>query len=252
MNVLRPLTVWWRIDLLALGLVSLAGLLTSFAQGGDSAVKEPTAAGLMKQAHDGRAVWTEFTGFTARVRCRADGATVDGRLVVGRDGKITLSLPGEDERFAWVQRTLDSVIGHRLSADDAIQDVEFADTQADHPQGRLIRSLDAKDRSLWRAKGDVLTEVHRFGEKSHFVISVTEVSRTSEGKHLPRSYVVTTWETPSERIQSVRQIQQEWTRVGRFDLPSKHLAITNKSDGSRVSQQIEFLDHQISTTTAAK
>lgn len=230
MNILRRLTAWWRIDLLALGLVSFAGLLTSFAQGGDDAAKEPTAVNLMKQAHDGRAVWTEFTGFTARVRCRVDGVAVDGRVAVGRDGKITLSLTNEDERFAWVQSTLDTVIGHRLSADDAIQNVEFADAQADHPQGRLIRSLDAKDHSLWRAKGDVLTE----------------------GTHLPRSYVVTTWETPSEQIQSVRQIQQEWTRVSRFDLPSKHLAITNKSDGSRISQQIEFLDHQISTTTAAK
>ena len=68
MNVLRPLTVWWRIDLLALGLVSLAGLLTSFAQGDDHAAKEPTAVNLMKQAHDGRAVWTEFPGFTAQVQ----------------------------------------------------------------------------------------------------------------------------------------------------------------------------------------
>ena len=39
MNVLRPLTAWWRIDLLALGLVSLAGLLTSFAQRSDDAAK---------------------------------------------------------------------------------------------------------------------------------------------------------------------------------------------------------------------
>lgn len=252
MSALRSQTIWWRIDLLALGLVSLAGFLTSFSQGSEETPKEPTAKSLMKQAHDGRAVWTEFPGFTARVRCRADGNSIDGQIIVGRDGKVTLSLPGEDERFAWVQRTLNSVIGHRLAADDAIQNVEFADSLANHPQGRLIRSLDAGEHSLWRVQGDVLTEVHRFSEKSRFVISVTEVSRTSEGKHLPRSYVVTTWETPSEQIQSVRQIQQEWTRVGRFDLPSRHLAITNKSDGSRLSQQIEFLDHQISNATAAK
>lgn len=235
---------------MAAGLVTLSLWMSVFARGGETT--PATAQQMMKQAHDGRAVWVEFPGFSARVRCRADGVAVDGRVVVGRDGKVTLSLSKEDEQFAWVQRTLDSVIGHRLSSEDAIQNVEFADAQTEHPQGRLIRSLDAKDHSLWRAKEDVLTEVHRFGEKFRFIISVTEVSRTPEGTHLPRSYVVTTWETPSERIQSVRQIQQEWTRVGRFDLPVKHLAITNKSDGSRVSQQIEFLDHQISTATAAK
>ncbi|MBC7820183.1 MAG: DUF3386 family protein [Planctomycetaceae bacterium] len=236
-----------RLALLAGGLVAMSVWMTAFASGA-----EPTAAAMMQKAHDGRAVWTDFSGLTARVRCFQDGTVVEGQLVVERNGDVKLSLPKDDERFAWVQRTLDSVIGHRLSSDDAITNVEFADDQTNHPQGRLIRSIDSKDKSQWRAKGDVLTEVHRFGETSRFVISVAEVARTAEGTHLPRSYAVTTWETPSNRIQSVRQISQEWTRVGRFDLPAKHLAITNRSDGSRVTQQIEFLDYQITTATAAK
>ncbi len=211
---------------------------------------EPTASAMMQKAHDGRAVWRDFPGFTAKIRCSHDGAVLEGQLTADRKGDVKVSWAKDDDRFAWVQRTLDSVIGHRVASDDAITNVEFADDQANHPQGRLIRSQDAKEHSLWRVKDDVLTEVHRVGETSRFIISVAEVARTAEGTHLPRSYAVTTWETPSNRIQSVRQIFQEWTHVGRFDLPARHLAITNKSDGSRVTQQIEFLDYRLADSAA--
>jgi hypothetical protein len=234
-----------RLALLAGGLVAACLAIANSARGA-----EPTAAAMMQKAHEGRAVWKDFNGFTCKIRCSHDGAVLEGQLTVDRKGDVKILWSKDDERFAWVQRTLDSVIGHRLSSDNAITNVEFADDQTNHPQGRLIRSLDPKEHSLWRAKDDVLTEVHRVGETSRFIISVAEVTRTAEGTHLPRSYAVTTWETPSNRIQSVRQIHQEWTRVGRFDLPAKHLAITNKSDGSRVTQQIEFSDYQLPCSAA--
>ena len=112
-----------RLALLAGGLAAMSVWMTAFASGA-----EPTAAAMMQKAHDGRAVWRDFAGFTARVRCSQDGAVVDGQLTVDRNGKVTLSLK-DDERFAWLQRTLDSVIGHRLSSDDAITNVEFTDDQ---------------------------------------------------------------------------------------------------------------------------
>lgn len=236
-----------RLAAIAAGCVGMSLYLSTIARGA-----EPSADAMMLRAHNGRAVWNNFPGFTAKVRCKADGSVCEGKVTVEPNGKIKLTLAQEDAKFTWAQRTLDSVIGHRLSTDDGVKNVEFADTDENHPQGRLIRSLDKTDKSLWRAKGDVLTEVHRFSEKSHFVISVTEVSRTSEGTHLPHSYVVTTWETPSERIQQVRQIHQEWTRVGKLDVPAKYLAITNKSDGSRTAQEIEFSEYQLTTPVAAR
>lgn len=247
MNLVTRVKAELRLAMLASGLVAICFMIANSACGA-----EPTAAALMQKAHDGRAVWRDFPGFTAKIRCSHDGAVLEGQLTADRKGDVKISWTKEDERFAWVQRTLDSVIGHRVASDDAITNVEFADDQTNHPQGRLIRSQNAKEHSLWRVKDDVLTEVHRVGETSRFIISVAEVTRTAEGSHLPRSYAVTTWETPSNRIQSVRQIFQEWTHIGRFDLPAKHLAITNKSDGSRVTQQIEFLDYKLADSAASK
>ena len=239
-----------RSSALAAGFVGLALWLALPVQGREPAATQ-TAAEMMQQAHDGRAVWTDFPGFESRVRCSVDGGVVEGRVSVARDGVVRLDLP-EDSRFGWVQRTLDSLIGHRLSDGEAITNVEFADDQADHPQGRLIRAIDTPDHSLWRAKGDVLMEVHRVGKESRFIISVSDVWRTADHKHLPKDFVVTTWKLPAGQIESVRQVRQEWARIGNLDLPARHLAIQDRSDGTRVTYQIEFLDHLPAAKTVQK
>ncbi len=213
--------------------------------------KTATAAALMRQAHDGRAEWRNFQGFEARLRCTVDGAAAEGTISVDREGKVKLSLP-EGPHFAWVQRPLDSLVGHRLAEDEAITNVEFADSETEHPHGRLLRSLDPKNKSMWRVKGDVLTEVHRNGDDSRFIISIADVERTPEGKHLPRNFVVTTWELPSGRIQSVRQVYQEWRRFSGVDLPTRYLAISNRSDGTTSAQQIELFDHRVPVAAAAR
>jgi Protein of unknown function (DUF3386) len=247
MNENRGLSSRWQLDLLALGFVALAGMLTSLARGGDNEQGSPTAASLMQTAHDGRAIWREFPGFTAHVKVSLEGATAEGALKVSPAGTVKLDLP-QDERFAWAAGTLKSVVGHRLSDDGAILDVTFADDQVAHPLGRLLKSSSASDKSLWRVHGDLLTEVHRVNEKTRFIISVADVWRTTEGKHLPRDYTVTTWDNATQRIVSTRQLHNEWTRVGHLDLPKRLLAATSREDGSRRVEQIELSEHKLSST----
>lgn len=240
----------FRSVAIATGLLLLVWQLTSLANGEDS--KARTAAQMMRTQHDARAVWDNFPGFRAKVRCANEGVVVEGEVTVDHTGEIELSLP-QDEQFAWVKRSLDSLAGHRLPGGDAESNVEFADEQVNHPQGRLIKSLDPAAHALWRVKGDVLTEVHRISDKTRFIISVSEVTRNPEGKHLPRTFVVTTWDNATNRIESVRQVTNEFTRVGKFDLPIRVLAVTNRSDGTRVTQQIELSSHKlIPGVTAAR
>lgn len=249
MNPKLSFTPWWRLDLMAFGLVALACLLTSFAKGGDKESVVSTASSLMQTAHDGRAVWREFPGFAARVKVSSDGAAVEGALHVTEAGTVKLDLP-QDERFAWAAGTLKSVVSHRLSDDGAILDVAFADDQVAHPMGRLLKSTGASDKSLWRVQGDLLTEVHRFNEKTRFIISVSDIWRTAEGKHLPRDYTVTTWDTTTNQLKSTRQLHNEWLRVGHLDLPKKLLAATSRDDGSRRVEQIELTEHKLLTDSA--
>src|SRR5688572_19635665 len=137
---------------------------------------EPTAQRLMQQAHDGRAVWLAFPGFTAEVAAISGGQSAKGTLRVTAVGAIELKLePASGSE--WVERTLSSVISRRLPGGAAETNVEFADSEAEHPLGRLIRSNEPAEKSLWRVKGDVLTEVHRLSDKSRMIISIGEVMR---------------------------------------------------------------------------
>lgn len=202
------------------------------------------AATMMKAAHEGRAMWERFPGFKAKVRLITDAESVQGTVEVDAEGQLKLSLEN-GAKAEWADRTLGSVVSHRRATSDFESAVEFADQNTSHPLGRLIKSTAASDKSLWRVKDDVLTEIHRFGATSHFVISVAEVWRNSEGKHLPRSFTVTTWDDSPMKLKSTRQVYNEWKRMGAFDLPTKLLAINCSADGSRKVEQIELSAHEL-------
>jgi hypothetical protein len=229
------------LAVLAVTLVSLSGLNQPASAQRDA---NPTAARLMQRAHDGRAVWLAFPGFSADVTVAANGRATSGTLKVSAGGSIDLKLDSP-EGMQWVERTLSSVVNHRLAGGEAVTNVEFADDEAAHPLGRLIKSKDAAEHSLWRVKDDVLTEVHRVNEKTRMIISIAEVTRTTDKRHLPRSYSVTTFNAQSGAIEQNRQIQNEWTAVGGYDLPTRLLAVDSKSDGSRHVEEIVLTNHKL-------
>lgn len=226
----------WRV--LMLGVAAVAGLSLS------AEAAEATAAEQMRKEHEGRVQWTAFPGFSAEIVTTQDAKSARGTLTVDAAGKLTLKMD-QTEGLEWVQRTLGSVVSHRLSDSGAITNVQYADENTTHPLGRLIKSLDATDHSLWRVKGDVLTEVHRIHDKTRMIISVSEVSRNAEGKHLPRSFTVTTWNSETGAIQSTRQVFNEWLRVGSYDLPARMLAANSKADGTRVVEEIVLANHKL-------
>lgn len=222
--------------LAAVALLAVALPLTASAQ---------TAPELMKVAHDGRAVWQNFPGFTADlVALNSSGANARGTLVVSASGDVKIESAASQPLPEWVEKTLKSVVGHRLSDDGAITKVDFADEDKAHPMGRLLKSTEENDHSQYRVKGDLMTEVHRNMGKTRFIISVADVSRTQEGKHLPRNFTVTTWDAQGALV-SARQVNNEWTRVGAVDLPVRLLATTSKSDGTRTVEEITLSKHTL-------
>lgn len=226
-------------------LLSTFALTASLALGTTTLAAAESAQSVMDKAHHGRATWQKpFPGFTAELTAASAGRATSGTFKVGADGKIEIKL-AEPQGLEWVERSLNSVIGHRLADDQGAENVEFADEDTKHPLGRLLKSKDAGEKSLWRVQGDVLTEVHRFHGENHMVISVGDVARTPEGKHLPKSFSVTTWNEKTGAIVSARQVLQDWKRVDGVDLPVRIIAATNKSDGSRVVEEITFAKHQL-------
>lgn len=233
--------------------LSAAGFVATALCLSQAVAAEPTAAQLMQSGHDGRAGWHKFPGFEAKLTASTDGRSAAGRMTVAADGKLQLDLSNK-EGFEWIARTLDSLVGHRLADSEANLNVEFADDDATHPMGRLIRSKNPAEKSLWRVRGDVMTEVHRFTEKTHFVISVSDVLRTQDGKHLPQDFTVTTWDKATGHLISCRQVHTEWTFVDGVAVPSLWWAANNTPGEKRSTQRLEWSEQRLlpgSARTAA-
>lgn len=231
-------SMWLRqLSTTCLALVSCLALSVAFG-----AEATPSASEAMAAARHGRQVWRGFPGFQARVTAVRDGVRQDFELTVSSNGEMKTSGNLEGD-WAWVKSALDSVIGHRFAESEETASDEFAYVEGDEaasPQGRLIRSTDPTEKSQWRVRGDVLTEVHRITEKSHLRIGVSEVWRTADGFHLPRSFSVVTWDRESGAIRKVRNVHQSWERMGAFDLPRTWRVCEDQPGNDSHVMELEF------------
>lgn len=210
----------------------------------------PSASEAMAEARKGRQVWRSFPGFQARVVATRNGERQEFDLVVLSNGDIKTTGTTEGD-WAWVKSALDSVIGHRFAESEETANNGFLYVDGDEaasPQGRLIRSTDPMEKSQWRVRGDVLTEVHRISEKTHLRIGVSEVWRTPDGFHLPRSFSVVTWDRGTGAIQKVRNVHQTWERLGSFDLPRTWRVSEDKPGNDSHAMELEFSDLRLTGT----
>jgi len=205
--------------------------------------KQLTAAELLKDARDGRAVWSNFPGFEADVTLFAEGSERTGKISVAADGSVSLSGIGlKDEKS--VLATLRSLTGHRLPGGESDDNVSFADEQIDHPLGRLIKlDYDSAMASAYRIKDGVIREVNRQTDGGKFTISVFEVHRNPEGKYLPGYYTVSFWNKDGS-LKSSSTTHETWVRVGQFDLPATHASVATGKDDHRNVSMI-FSNHKL-------
>lgn len=208
---------------------------------------ETDAVALMKNAHDGRATWDEFPGFSAKLIVSEDDRQATGNITVSTTGKVSVQM---SESFSWVNRKLRSLVGHRMAGGERQFDVAFADTK-ETPLGRLIKiNDDALMGSKYRVQGDVIREVHRNMEDSRFTITVIDVARNKEGRHLPSVYAVSYWDKKSGVLKSTSVVRDTWTRIGSWDLPASQLAVESTNEGTRVVKEIRLVDHRLLNASA--
>lgn len=221
-------------------------VVSAFAEDPTSPVSEPspdpTAAEVMKAVHDSRHVWKDFRGFTAEVEVSTDNARHQGDIVVAADGKYSLNLP-DSSSHPWLNRKLESVVGHRQLEPAPEYRVVFADNDLMHCRGRLIKDL--TDDSQFRIQDKTMTEVHRRSDKSWFTVTTLLVQKCEEGSHLPRMTSVTYRDPTTGHIESNRANTFEWIAVGPYFLPQRTLTVVTANDGSHQTQELTFNRHQL-------
>jgi len=89
--------------------------------------------------------------------------------------------------------------------------------------------------------------VNRHAGDRNFTITVLDDTPNAEGKTLPHSYSVHYWDAASGALDRVETVQERWSRVARWDLPTRH-TVTTASGGGHSVRSLELTGHAVKTT----
>ena len=225
--------------LVAIGLLALtAGTLTAEERKApDKAARE-----LMLAAHDARAVWNDFPGFTADITIRTDGQQHAGTIVAGSDFEYDLKI-AEEAKQPWVKAKLRSVISHRRPDPFSENGFAFVPESGSEVAGQLVAELDGS--GTFRIQNGVIAEVLRKDDAQWMEISNLDMFVTAEGKQLPRATAVTFREPASGNLKSQLNNTFEWKRFGQFDLPTRTFTVEVANNGKRTVREIVFRNHRL-------
>ena len=120
------------------------------------------------------------------------------------------------------------------------------DDDVDHPLGRAVRVLGDDFHSSYRIRDRQVIVVNREMKEARFSIAVMENEVNKEGKFLPLSFVVNTWDGKTNALTSSETHHQTWKRVDGFDLPESILVVTATADGKQEARRLKLSKIQLS------
>ena len=190
---------------------------------------------MFEKALAARAMWSEFPGFKAAVVGSVDGRAFTGKVAINNEGNVTLELDDEVAND-WVSDQLQSLVTHRLVSSNKRSPpvLSFADDETNHPLGRLLMFHGGRFASSYRVRGDELTVVNRQMGETNMSITVLKTDRSAEGKVLSRAFVVQYWNAQTGALEKIESFQNDWQRVGLFDLPAAIVQTISSDAGLQV------------------
>lgn len=195
---------------------------------------DPEAVALFEQALAARAQWKDFPGFSADLAGETEGRPFSGSLRVLADGTVEVKTDDAVAR-SWLEDQFESMVMHRRVDESAgarpRPALRFADDRDDHPLGRLLTFEGGRFASSYRVKDGQITVVNRASRARDMTILVLENDRNSEGKSLPRSYLVQYWDAAKGTLDRVETVQERWRRFEAWDLPVSHVTTTARAGG---------------------
>lgn len=205
------------------------------------------AVAMFQEALASRAAWHDFPGFTADVAGEVEGRPFSGTVAVDADGSVALDID-EEPLGEWVQDQLESITMHRAASQTPSPDapkpvLRFADDAVDHPLGRLLTFEGGHFATSYRVKDQQITSVNRVLDGQNMTITVLDNQQNAEGKFLPRTYTVQYWDEQTGQPLRSETVQDRWTRVGQWDLPSEHTVTSASADGFSV-RNFRLLNHK--------
>ncbi|MEM0924922.1 MAG: DUF3386 family protein [Planctomycetota bacterium] len=216
-------------------------LTTKTISESSSASERLRATNVMQTAHESRATWDQFPGFTANVTIATDGVAQARSIVVSEDFDYKLS-SSDVALEPWVDSKLRSVIGHRRPS-DAPAEVTLAGEQGTPEFGVYVERTDGN--GTLRIQDGLIREVHRKSDSRWFEITNVKLFDAGDGRVLPETTMVTYRDPQTGDITSVKTNRFEWTKLGDFFVPDRCLTIETGAAGTRETRELVFTNHQL-------
>ncbi len=190
----------------------------------DNSRVDPDAVAIFEKAIAARAAWADFKGFTAQAAVYLDGRRSEGHVAVKPDGEVSFDgEPKFDDEAAreWVRDQLHSLVIHRVPSSGIRSKplLNFADTDEEHPLGRLLNFHGGRFASTYRIREDEIIVVNRSLGRENMSLQMLESERNAGGKVLPRAYEVQYRDAQNGAITRVETFRSRWQRIGKLDLP---------------------------------
>lgn len=197
---------------------------------------DPRARSLLKEAAERTYKFpADLLGFAADIEIEINHHTWDATLVVSLPMGINLAFEGErsQDAFAWVQRELQSILGHRRPSSFDERDGRYVLTldTTPNPCGLLISVHGDKLQSSYRVLDQAITEVHRVLPDQNFTIQILE------SQHIPDDWVVSKHFVVCFRSNTTSQLvrtdiySDTYVPVGHAWLPATRRILVNDAQG---------------------
>lgn len=195
----------------------------------------------MQEAHDARAVWHHFPGFTAEVTIQTDAESHTGTIHVTDDFDYELTISDEAIQ-PWIHSKLRSVIGHRRPGSAAVE-VQVAEQETSPEFGIFVARKDGS--GTFRIENGLIREVLRKTDSNWLEITNVEMFDAGDGKVLPETSSVSYRDPKTGDLTKNVTNRFTWTRAGDFFLPSECFTIETGAAGARQTRQLTFRNHKL-------
>jgi hypothetical protein len=207
---------------------------------------DPAAWNLLKAARETREVLPDTVKHVAAQLVFNDNGDIKtGTVSYDVQSRAVIQMEGlSDEAKAWVEDQVNSVLAHRRNGDfnkaDGRHPITFAANDKDDKSllGRRVELHDSM-KSSYRIRNHQVVEVDRTMADDHFVITVLETTPTTNGKFLPRTFVVNYFDAKTGALKRNEAFTDEYQNIDGVWLPALR-RIVKAAEGKLTTRILEF------------
>lgn len=183
---------------------------------------DPAARAFLKQAEDQSSHWSGFQGFSAAIKVFYDGKTHEGRVEVGANRRVKVSVNDPESR-KWVAETLAQSLANvnRRPFEERYEGMGIVFGKDDlHPLGQLVQVHGDPYNSRFRIKDGEFRTIRRTTKTHEVAIHVINIERDAQGRKQSRSFVVSYFDKETGKLERAEAIREERILLGGYPLPA--------------------------------